>query len=204
MKKPLALALTLLLLTGLFVPIAPTPATTAPFYGDIDRDGVIDAADVTLLRRYIASGNCPDFAEANEIIELYADVNADGTIDAADVSLLRQHLVATDRSTVPLGPLMVEEHELNLISSVGTFYDVPIAVSNLTDTSPKRFQMTYNPRTFELAALPNGAFLHDSARGIIRFEYAGDTSGGFDGIVGTVRFRAVGFERDAVISVGVY
>jgi hypothetical protein len=68
-----------------------------PNYGDVNGDGRIDSADVTLLRRYIASGNNDSLANA--------DVNGDGEIDAADVTLLR-HFIASgnDSAQVPLGP----------------------------------------------------------------------------------------------------
>lgn len=54
--------------------------------GDVNDDGVIDAKDVNLMRRYIAGGY-------NVTINEYAaDVNADGEIDAKDVNLTRRHI----------------------------------------------------------------------------------------------------------------
>jgi RHS repeat-associated protein len=80
-----------------------------PPYGDVNGDGVIDAADVTMLRSYIAAraGNedtyaaflaaNPNFNRAN------ADVNGDGFINSADVTQLRRYLAATVPATVQLG-----------------------------------------------------------------------------------------------------
>ena len=54
--------------------------------GDVNDDGVIDAKDVNLMRRYIAGGY-------NVTINEYAaDVNADGEIDAKDVNLTRRYI----------------------------------------------------------------------------------------------------------------
>jgi alpha-tubulin suppressor-like RCC1 family protein len=61
--------------------------------GDVDGDGIIDAADITLLRRYIAAEDKDAFRAANpRFNEANADVNGDGFINAADVALLRQYV----------------------------------------------------------------------------------------------------------------
>jgi peptidoglycan/xylan/chitin deacetylase (PgdA/CDA1 family) len=81
----------------------PLSAPSNPNAGRISGQGFINAADVTMLRRYIAQGNdatgLVGFNLAN------ADVNGDGVIDANDVTLLRRHVAATNPSTVPLGPM---------------------------------------------------------------------------------------------------
>jgi peptidoglycan/xylan/chitin deacetylase (PgdA/CDA1 family) len=78
-------------------------------YGDVDGNDVINAADVTLLRRYIASTNRelfrqlnPDFNEAN------ADANGDGVIDERDVTLLRVYLAAANPDDIHLGPVVTQ------------------------------------------------------------------------------------------------
>jgi peptidyl-tRNA hydrolase len=54
--------------------------------GDINGDDIINAKDVTILRRYLAGGwNV-------EIKEEYADVNKDGIVNAKDVTILRRYL----------------------------------------------------------------------------------------------------------------
>lgn len=73
-------------------------------FGDVNDDGVINAADVTLLRRYIAASDKTAFLNANLTFTLAAaDVNNNGIIDHNDVSLLRLHIAATNPTTVPLG-----------------------------------------------------------------------------------------------------
>jgi hypothetical protein len=67
--------------------------------GDVDGDGVIDSADVTLLRRYIAQefkseDDRKNWMDANGFDPANADVNGDGVIDAEDVSLLRRWIAA--------------------------------------------------------------------------------------------------------------
>jgi hypothetical protein len=88
--------------TSDYIPITPAAAIQPPFYGDVNGNGRVDSADVTMLRRRIAQGN------ANGLIGFNAenaDVNADGEINATDVTLLRRYVAASDRANIPLGPL---------------------------------------------------------------------------------------------------
>ena len=55
--------------------------------GDVNNDGVVDAKDVTALRRYLA-------AWGNTIQENSADLSDDGVVDAKDVTLLRRQLAS--------------------------------------------------------------------------------------------------------------
>ena len=54
--------------------------------GDVDGDGVINAKDVTMLRRHLAGGWSVTVNLVN------SDVNGDGTINAKDVTILRRYL----------------------------------------------------------------------------------------------------------------
>ena len=59
---------------------------TIPAPGDVDCDGEVDLADVTLLTRYLAGGwNVT-------VDETIADVNKDGKVDLKDVVLIRRYL----------------------------------------------------------------------------------------------------------------
>jgi subtilisin family serine protease len=69
---------------------------TAIMYGDVNGDGRITAADVTMLLQYLAEWDLGD-----SINLANADVNGDGRITAADVTLLLQYLAEWD---VVLGP----------------------------------------------------------------------------------------------------
>jgi peptidoglycan/xylan/chitin deacetylase (PgdA/CDA1 family) len=101
-RKIFSLALAVLMLAGLGLVFIPAQANT-PNYGDVDGNGIINSADVTLLRRRVAQGNennlPSNYNRAN------ADVNGDGFINATDVTLLRRYVAATDPSTVRLGPI---------------------------------------------------------------------------------------------------
>jgi peptidoglycan/xylan/chitin deacetylase (PgdA/CDA1 family) len=81
--------------------IPPVFGTANPNAGDVNGDGVINASDVTLLRRYIARGNNADglgnFVPAN------ANVTGVGGIGAADVTLLREFLAADNPASIQLG-----------------------------------------------------------------------------------------------------
>jgi rhodanese-related sulfurtransferase len=75
-----------------------------PNYGDTDGDGNINAADVTLLRRYIAAEDKEEFLKASIFNEANADVNGDGKICATDVTLLRLYIAAPGNNKPILGP----------------------------------------------------------------------------------------------------
>jgi peptidoglycan/xylan/chitin deacetylase (PgdA/CDA1 family) len=79
----------------------PLLGSSNPNAGDVNGDGAVNAADTTMLRRYIAAGN--NAAGLNNFQLANADVNGDGVINSLDVTKLRQHIAATDPSTVPLG-----------------------------------------------------------------------------------------------------
>jgi hypothetical protein len=80
-------------------------AQFVPLPGDVNNDGVINAADVTLLRRYIAAADKTAFRANNPSFHLHnANVDFDGQIDANDVSLLRRYLAAAGPEDVRLGP----------------------------------------------------------------------------------------------------
>lgn len=53
--------------------------------GDVNNDGVVDAKDVTALRRYLAGWDIT-------VQENSADMNGDGSVDAKDVTVLRRYL----------------------------------------------------------------------------------------------------------------
>jgi hypothetical protein len=81
--------------------------TKLPLYGDVNSDGVINSADVTMLKYYIASSDRPKFRADNRTFNFENARVAGGTdVTAADVSLL-QLWIATPvngRSSVKLGP----------------------------------------------------------------------------------------------------
>jgi len=87
--------LTLFLTLALFIipSVLPASATTVPLPGDVDNDGVIDSADISLLRRYISANDKNTFLSENpDFNEDNADVNGDGEINAEDVALLRRYV----------------------------------------------------------------------------------------------------------------
>jgi peptidoglycan/xylan/chitin deacetylase (PgdA/CDA1 family) len=79
-----------------------------PVYGDVNGDGLINASDTTMLRRYVAAvagGNRAAFLDDNPFFNIInADVNGDKVIDSNDVTHLRRYLAATNAGDVRLGP----------------------------------------------------------------------------------------------------
>jgi uncharacterized repeat protein (TIGR02543 family) len=91
-------------------PVFPCQCGNCRGWGDVDGDGVITSADVTLLRRFIAANDKDDFIANNPSFNL-ANANVDGSIgngtngdgiDSADVTLLRRWIAASTK--FPLGP----------------------------------------------------------------------------------------------------
>ena len=58
--------------------------------GDVNKDGVVDIKDVTVLRRYLAGTT----AEADVDVQA-SDCNGDGVVDIKDVTILRRYLAGT-------------------------------------------------------------------------------------------------------------
>jgi hypothetical protein len=58
--------------------------------GDINGDGVVNAADITLLRRYLASSDKIAFRQNNVFNADNADMDLNGVIDHRDLMLLRR------------------------------------------------------------------------------------------------------------------
>lgn len=59
----------------------------ALLYGDVNNDGIISNADVTLVRQYVA-----DMVEFDTYQKIAADVNGDGKISMLDVVMIQQVL----------------------------------------------------------------------------------------------------------------
>jgi len=82
-------------------------------YGDVNGDGEVGAADVLMLRKYMANY---DYETGTSTISVQAgaDANGDGDVGAADVLMLRKYMANYDydngSSTIVLGP-KVEEHK---------------------------------------------------------------------------------------------
>ena len=68
-------------------PVSSTnPSEETLYVGDINCDNEINAKDVTMLRRYLASG------WGVTVDEKVADINGDGEVNAKDVTMLRRYL----------------------------------------------------------------------------------------------------------------
>jgi peptidoglycan/xylan/chitin deacetylase (PgdA/CDA1 family) len=70
----------------------------------VDGNGVINAADVTLLRAYLAATDQVAFRAANPHFKPEnADANGDGIVNSADVTQIRHRLAASNPASVRLG-----------------------------------------------------------------------------------------------------
>jgi len=98
----LSVAIVLVMLVS--VPAIVFAINTGNLFGDVTGDGVINAADSTMLRRYLAAADKEDFIANNNFILENANVIGNGRINHAAVDRLRQHIGATNPETVSLGP----------------------------------------------------------------------------------------------------
>jgi uncharacterized repeat protein (TIGR02543 family) len=131
-KRAIAILISLVLFVGVVAQPAQSQQTTPGFnpfidYGDVNGDGIISAADVTMLRSYIAAQDKEAWLEENPFFNaLNADANGDGFINAADVTLIRRWIAAVDKSTVRFGPQPAQAHTLDILNGLrfdGTVYE---------------------------------------------------------------------------------
>ena len=82
-------------------PAAPAQESSAPVLGDLNKDGVLDAADVLALQNIYIMGTT-DLTEEEKLS--IADINADGIVDTSDSALLTAYLADNnvDHSSVSL------------------------------------------------------------------------------------------------------
>jgi peptidoglycan/xylan/chitin deacetylase (PgdA/CDA1 family) len=111
MRKFLSRLMVVALIMAIGILIVPTFVfASTPNWGHVRGRTYINSADVTLLRRYVASGEHgslarQQFRQNNSLFNAAnADVNGDEIINEADITLLRSYIAATDPSTVRLGP----------------------------------------------------------------------------------------------------
>jgi hypothetical protein len=83
-------------------PMVPAfPSSTIPpqrvKYGDVNGDGMVNAGDYTLVRRYILR-SITEFTDSNGNIyangKIAGDVNDDGKINAGDYTLIRRYILS--------------------------------------------------------------------------------------------------------------
>lgn len=86
MKKIIPLFLSLVVIISIFAPNALADTQKTIYIGDVNEDGFVNAADRTLLARYLANW------EGVTINEKAADINGDGQVTAADRTLLARYL----------------------------------------------------------------------------------------------------------------
>jgi hypothetical protein len=84
-------------------PTCPACLPSGKSFGDIDGDGKIDSADVTLLRRYIAAEDKAAFEASHNLSFFLANARVTGgqTVTAADVTMLRRWIASPEK--FPLG-----------------------------------------------------------------------------------------------------
>lgn len=99
MKRWVAGVLTVAVLCGMSAINA--SALTRRLYGDVNNDGIISNADVTLVQQYVA-----DMVEFDTYQKIAADVNGDGKISMLDVVMIQQ-VLAGQLDGFPVGDYFV-------------------------------------------------------------------------------------------------
>ena len=89
------------------------------FYGDVNRDGVIDQGDITLITKYI-NGEVT-FSDLQKIL---GDVNHDGVIDEKEEKLLLENICADGQ---------IDENEKALLEALAAETTLPESLASLID-----------------------------------------------------------------------
>ena len=138
----------------------------------------------------------------NKVVTGFPDgrLGPDDTLDRAQAATIIARCIASESE----------------IDGLATYYDIPLAVSDMPDTNSGQFEVTYDPQTFiaadlcvsadrtvlgvgEVAGENVNITRHDPEAGVIEFTYTGEVaSTGLTGIVNVIRFRTVGDGSTAV------
>lgn len=103
MKKTLKKITAAFLAAAMFCGVAAVDAhaLTRRLYGDVNNDGIISNADITLTQRYIAGLETLDAHQ-----KIAADVNGDGRVSMLDVTLM-QRVLAGEEDGFPVGDYFI-------------------------------------------------------------------------------------------------
>lgn len=102
---------TLLMAGALLMSALPAHAELKRYYGDINRDGVLDIADVILLQKTVLGFPPPNYDPK------VADVNCDTKIDEKDVKLLSDIVLGKQQPT----EIDDGNHDIEVKDDTGTF-----------------------------------------------------------------------------------
>lgn len=165
LKKTASILMSLVLFVGMTTLSALSQQGTAiPNYGDVNNDGKIDAADVTMLRSYIAAQDKAAWLDVNPGFNpANADVNGDGWINAADVTLLRRWIAAVDKSTVKLGPRMSDRAIVTFIAEQNAIHTITVSAEDMDSFANITYALSYDTsklRLLDFAAHMPGFNLH--------------------------------------------
>ena len=168
------------------------------------------------LRRFTDMGNVDDCTKEGVFNLIYYEIvsgfsasllGPKADINRAQASKILSYSIATSQSVTDIIEAM-KGGTVTFSAENGTYHDIPVTVSNLTDASSKRFRLAYNPLRLALEGFhvhsdggtakavnslsPNISITRFEPRaGLIEFEYTGNTSGpGFSGTIGVFRFRS--------------
>ena len=86
-----AKSISVLMATGILLQASPltlgSAAEEAYYYGDLDGDGVLTAADLTLMKRILANQT------VTSIQQELCDLDESGTFDSADIVMMQDYLL---------------------------------------------------------------------------------------------------------------
>ncbi len=104
MKKYLSIILCLVIMLSVFTVSANAQDVPTYYYGDSNKNGVIDILDVSVIQKHIANFEGYDFDEIQLTI---SDVNGNGEVDVNDVTLIQKYLsfeILTFPDVTPTNP----------------------------------------------------------------------------------------------------
>lgn len=114
MKKILSIILTLVMLTSVCaVSFVSADAALPPLYmGDLNKDGLVDILDATLIQKIIAK-----IHESNSAYEYIGDVDKDSRLSIRDASLIQKWLVGLVQSNVIDQIVIIDAHTDNFYAN---------------------------------------------------------------------------------------
>ena len=162
-RKAICFAVTTaLLVAGLVLPTAMTASAatyTVPLRGDVNLDGKISAADVTLLRQQQAG-----LATFSPLQTLAADVNKDGNVSATDVTLLRQVMANISGRTISDTYFIKNKASGNFLTVPGNGGNgMQVKQTAFTGAANQRWLLEFSSGIYHIKPMHNtGAYLEES------------------------------------------
>ena len=157
--------------------------------GDVNQDGVINAADASLVMLNIVGK-----AQLTEKQLELADINEDGEVNSADAALIL--VIANNKTPSNVNYANVTLQAGNKTAHIGEYTDIPITLSAGSNSYALEFDVEYDDsvlefdtaQRFNMFALEQVNYIED---GKIKLSYANDTALAAGGLIANLTFKVL-------------